>query len=527
MAEFEAWEKSYNNYTDNFRQLIHNSDDDDIGQRYSYGGDMGKKPEPFVFFKVGFKFQRRLYSPFIVSGDYSQFNDQELLLLFEQIKYQFNKKELSIILPDNETVKICATLMEELKREDFDEAAYSMEEFINANLYKVMPEFKKNIINYKHDNFISQVEAMMKEKNNSIKSERELREEFLKCFKNYPLFFSNLFDIRLKSMYSSFKTKMYMPQKFFMLISMDYIMFMDSNRFEIILKFNYDDIIYCTYISDLLYLGITIKNKKEVLNEIRFRLKSEDSRIIMEDILSYSQLYLARKTQSQHTNCKVQDFMDEAIICDMRDYKLVYQRKLPFMRIITSISSELIEIQKRVAQEKFMRNSFILKNPSFFKRGASDSKRIPSSQRFLFKKGINDSELMKNVYGDPGIEEDKSDISSEEEKMDRQDYIIDISEKNFNTYKTFNQDMIIIDKSKDIYTADFKEETVKNTEIMQYESDEPNEQVLPQDDLELKTNKKLDQAMKLLPFKFMMDNEEEEEEIYEEEYDPYNQYNYN
>ncbi len=51
-----------------------------------------RKPESFIFTHIKFIVQRRLYSPSIVYSQFSSLPENEILILFEQIKHHFIKQ---------------------------------------------------------------------------------------------------------------------------------------------------------------------------------------------------------------------------------------------------------------------------------------------------------------------------------------------------------------------------------------------------------------------------------------------------
>ena len=166
-----------------------------------------------------------------------------------------------------------------------------------------------------------------------------MRRSYLINLKNYEVFFSNIYQVKYYSgsyegnegVYSN-SSNFILPDNFLIMINLNFIIFLDKNKLEPILRFNYYNILYCTFVTDSLYLAfITDESNTNKSKEIRLKLKTDDARLIMEDILSYAQLYLAINTVSSFTKCNPNSEHDlllesRPVICDMINYQFIYHQ---------------------------------------------------------------------------------------------------------------------------------------------------------------------------------------------------------
>jgi hypothetical protein len=577
------------NYLNNFeylspKKLLHSYDSHQMSSmKKIYGSEANsdivikkiQKTQSFIFTHINFIIQRRIFTPIVISPEFSNhLHQNEILILFEQIKYQYLKQGFSVNISDSNTSLLTAILLEILKRNtNYFDSSLPLEENIEKNLQHVMPKFKKNSIMKNIDGFILNVKKIMLEKNFAIKLEKDLKEEFLKCLRNYELFFSNINEVKNneinfsqnESLSRGFNFNLNLPDQFLIMINLNYVLFLDKNKFEPILKFNFYEIVSCTFIADTLYLAICINNsnknsttsldeknliksqtEKNQVNtkEIRMKLKTDDARVIMEDLLTFSQLTIAMKTNSQYTNCiTIQNHnytQDELnILCDMKDYKLIYQRKLPFLNMVPSIAVDLNLINQNRKTSALMRSS-VLKNDimNVYGKTVPELTRNASSLTSLMKKDPSNGSLMSKVSKksqeevvETKVEEkfDKSQINDKSEKIMYEDgkekkklsvnslNILDITKRNQSIKINSNVNLPQINEEKEdtarINTENLEKknsikETIKKTEpdtqkdiknensvkIRSFKEKKPPESIAVEN-----TNNKIHQALNMLP----------------------------
>ena len=73
----------------------------------------------------------------------------------------------------------------------------------------------------------------------------------------------------------------------------------------------------------LLVLNV-FKDEIDQRSEIIIKIESMDNRFIMEDILSYSQLFLATRTKSKYVK------IEDNLVTLLKGHKLMFNRCLPF-----------------------------------------------------------------------------------------------------------------------------------------------------------------------------------------------------
>lgn len=417
-----------------------------------------ERPQSFIFKHISFLTQRRIFSPIVISQEISNYLHQnEVLILFEQIKCQYLKQGFSLNISDSKTILLSAILLEILKRNtNYFDSSLPLEQNIELNLQYVMPKFKKNSIMNNIDSFILNIKKIILEKNYAIKLEKELKEEFIKCLRNYEIFFSNIYEIKKSEVnYSTyepvrgFNYDLNLPDQFLIMINLNYVLFLDKNKFEPLLKFYFHEIVNCTFIADTLYLTICInisnknsttsleskkklnsqnEKKQKCTKEIRMKLITDEARVIMEDLLTFSQLSISMKTNSEFTNCTTiqnhnytQEDLNLNILCDLKDYKLIYQRKLPFLNMVPSIAVDLNLINQNRKTSALMRSS-VLKNDiiNVYGKTVPELTRNPSSQISLIKKELSSGSLISKQSQEGEVESnnhEKLDVSDKSEKL--------------------------------------------------------------------------------------------------------------
>jgi hypothetical protein len=371
-------------------------------------------PGVFIFRHIKFCLKRRIFSPSVINGQYDYLQASEIKLIYQQIRSNFITGEFSVNVADGDTEELCAyliTLFKKQKPDNFD-SNMSLESNIEANLHKVMPKFKKNVINNSLDNFVSRVIKIMNDRQLEQKSEISLKIGFLKTLKTYDIFFSSVYKV--KTLTSS---NIILPENFLVVVNCNYIIFLEATKFEKIVQFKYPDIIYCFFYLEELHLAFCHELPDESFSEYRVCLQTEYSRPIMEDILSYAALYLAIYTKSDKTDCKMTgdpEVLNEywSVNCNMKNYQFAYQRKIPFMNFASSLGFEFSkELQgRRVSsslRQSMFKNSFINRPPMSV---IAELNRSNSSQNYFSK-----SKHSTETLGSKKEAEDKVD------KLDKND----------------------------------------------------------------------------------------------------------
>ena len=138
--------------------------------------------------------------------------------------------------------------------------------------------------------------------------------------KERPILMANIFEVNNKQSNENF------PEKFLICLNMDKVYFLHRSNYTKFFEFKYEEIIKCLILDNYILLLIinVFKDEIEQRAEITLKLESTDNRFIMEDILSYSQLFLALKTKSinvrRHNNN----------VSFLNGYKIMFDRLLPF-----------------------------------------------------------------------------------------------------------------------------------------------------------------------------------------------------
>ncbi len=155
--------------------------------------------------------------------------------------------------------------------------------------------------------------------------------EFLKIIRSYEFFFSSIYRLKSKKNNNYFV----LPENFYILISVNGLLIIDEIKFEILYKFQFQDLIYTFFNSsepNTLFLSINY-NKIEK----RFKFLTEEARIITEDILSYCQLSLFTNPSKLITVKKLElSKRNESVplFFNLLDYNFVYQRKLACLKVV-------------------------------------------------------------------------------------------------------------------------------------------------------------------------------------------------
>ena len=172
----------------------------------------------------------------------------------------------------------------------------------------------------------------------SEKNDRQLKEEFLKIIRSYDFFFSSHFHIKSKSNNNFF----FIPERFILVVNPNGFLIIDESKLEIVHKLEFHDLIYTFFnSSDPQTLFLSFQNEDiSNRNEKRFKFFTEEARIISEDILSYCQLCLFVNPSKLVLEKKLEVKKKEkvAVFYNLFDYSFIYQRNLPYMKVVDKYS---------------------------------------------------------------------------------------------------------------------------------------------------------------------------------------------
>jgi len=267
------------------------------------------------------------------------------------------------------------------------------------SLYKSKDKFYKDYI--LKINFNEQMDLEIKnsfESKNGLNTFRDLYMNFLGIFDNYKNLLSNIYyckESKMKIFPPEYVNidKFNLPDSFYMLISFNNINLFDS-KLDVLFSINYSDLVYIYQgQNDEVLIGVYYsqedenkskqienqmknnkKNQDDVLTknrksfELYLKIRSDDSRLIIEDIISYCELILATNTNSdilsindksifkRLDNLEALEKMNSYTInsnlikssranapFDLKDFKLVYQKRLPYLEnFVIGKDSEIV-----------------------------------------------------------------------------------------------------------------------------------------------------------------------------------------
>lgn len=251
------------------------------------------------------------------------------------------------------------------------------------------------------------------EKKNGFSTFRHLYKNFVGMFDNYRNLLSSIYsckDSKIKVSPPEFSNiaQFKLTDNFFIMINFNNINLIDS-MLDILFSINYSDLVYLYQgqNSEVL-LGVSYsledeekdqreninieiknefdKNNKNIQDEISFKnnksfelyikIRSDDSRLIIEDIISYCQLILAINTNSDllaYNDKSIFKRLDslEALAkmnsytinnnfiksnrantpSDLKDFKLVYQKKLPYLEPLINGKDDGIDVDSLFKNE--------------------------------------------------------------------------------------------------------------------------------------------------------------------------------
>lgn len=336
-----------------------------------------------------FVIKRRIFSPILLNS-IGSLSEYEVNAAYNLILKKFLKEKFSMKLTESEVITLTAIAIkilqmeEKIKNDQFNEKynnnvedindeiilkiqdrknkqkkLENVDEFIQSNIYRVLPISKKNIVN-NFDNFMRHIKPVLNTKQLNNSSLKNLQEFFIEKLRIYEFYFSSVFNVKLENYYNpnNKETKnnnqAEIPDDFIFIINCINIQILDSIKCDVIFKVNFNDIIFVYFdgLSSINFCFLGSKqneDSKNIMNnvetetnkaEIKIKFSSNvesELRIIIEDIISYIQLKIATEKQSLLTNVEIQEKnlyyekTSNKSICDLKDYRLAFQRKLPFL----------------------------------------------------------------------------------------------------------------------------------------------------------------------------------------------------
>ena len=218
---------------------------------------------------------------------------------------------------------------------------------------------------------------------------------FFNLVKERPILMANIFEVNNKQSNESF------PEKFLISINMDKVDFLYRTNYTKFFEFKYEEIIKCLILDNYILLLVinVFKDEIDQKTEIIIKIESTDNRFIMEDILSYAQLYLATKTKSQFVSIK------DNCVSFAHGYKAMFDRCLPF-RTTYSSPNEMnkIEIEK-------MRQ--LLHNNELYKKYKEEKAKKKEEEIKESQKGKLDIKSMTNIMRFNNFDEELDSEESE------------------------------------------------------------------------------------------------------------------
>ena len=420
--------------------------------------------------------RRRIFSPSILLGEINNYNFFEQDLLFYQIKNVFYNsslvdytwynlgEELSILcylesIAKNKRLELIENFIEieqlnkknvitigDIKMDEIENFEFFINKNNNNNLYfneNYQQEYSSVRTSYNNNNEINNNEINNEEKNlpenkylninieypkNLDKKDKTLKSTFdnikkniiklndpkkyfFKLLINRPILFNNIFEVRIKQSNENF------PEKFLISIGLEKIEFLHQTNSKKFFEFKYDEIVKCLISNDyqLILVINLIKDENEKYNEIIIRLESINNRFILEDILSYCQIFLAKNTKSIF----IEKNNFNNIIQFKNNYKLIFERSFPFFNLEQFFNKEINEKEIQIMREK-LHNNFEYKE--YKKKLIEDKNKLEKEAKEKEKKdkeahkaGTFDINNMKNImrfnqnFDDDEDDENKND----------------------------------------------------------------------------------------------------------------------
>ena len=309
---------------------------------------------------------------------------------------------------------------------------------------------------------------------------------FFELVKERPILMSNIYEVNNKQSTESF------PEKFLISVNIDKVSFLHRTNYTKIFEFKYEEIVKCLILDNyiLLLMVNVFKDEIDQRTEVVLKIESTENRFIMEDILSYSQLYLATKTKSKYVS------IHNGCVTFLNGYKIMFDRLLPFR---TEYSSPLEQNKKEI-----MKMKELLHNNELYKKYKEEKVKKKEEEIKESQKGKLDIKSIQTIqrYNDFD-DEDDSEESQESVKV----IPLNLNKnKNINNDKDINENKITVVDNKEENKEGENEEEKKEEE-----KEEEKEEIKEEEKMPEKTEEEIQKEMEMK--KKMDENEQKRKEV--------------
>ena len=372
----------------------------------------------------------------------------------------------------------------------------------NDDLEKQFP-IPKNITQGK----ITDLKALYNEIGNQLHSLADPKKLFFELVKERPILMSNIFEVNNKQSNESF------PEKFLISLNMDKVSFLHRTNYTKFFEFKYEEIIKCLILDNYILLLIinVYKDEIEQRTEIIIKLETTDNRFIMEDILTYSQLFLATKTKSKYVQLK------NNCVSFIKGYKVMFDRLLPFRTTFTPPNEQNMKDIEKMRE--------LLHNNEIYKKYKEEKAKKKEEEIKESKKGKIDIKSMQNIMRFNNFEEDLDSDESEESvkvvplKLNTKPNKEDTEEKKEENINNEEEKKVDEEEKKD-NEEEKKEEEKEEVKEEVKEPEKTEEEIMKEMEMKKKMEeneikrKEVDKVLSqaLLDFQFDSETENKEEE---------------
>ena len=394
--------------------------------------------------------------------------------------------------------------MESIKEEDEDENIGNNK---NGNKF-FTDEIDKEIFYPKNLDLKDQpIRQIYNEIEERIQYMSDPKDIFFDLVEERPILMANIFKVNIKQSNESF------PEKFLFSINLDKVEFLYRTNYKKFFEFKYEEIVKCLILDNYVLLLVLNVYKDEIdqRSEIIIKIESMDNRFIMEDILSYSQLFLATKTKSRCVH------IEEDLISLLDGYRLMFDRPLPFRAPPLSYPKEKNEKEIEKMRE-------LLHNNEIYKKYKEDKAKKEEAEIIASKKGKLDIKSLTNIPRYNQFEEEPSDSeeSSESVKVVGLKLNTNMPKTEGNASKGKDNSILLNIQSNGKVQTEVKEEKKQEEKVEEKKEPEKTEEEIQKEkeyQQKLKENEEkrkkadlvLSKALKNFDFDDDDDNEEEEE----------------
>ena len=294
--------------------------------------------------------------------------------------------------------------MDIIREEDDDDNninSMNMDSINNKEGNKIINEdFEKEVILPKNLNVKDQpLKQIYNEMASNMHHLSDPKKYFFELVKERPILMSNIYEVNNK------QSTEYFPEKFLICLNMDKVLFLHRSNYTKFFEFKYEEIIKCLILDNYILLLIINVYKDEIdqRTEIILKLESTENRFIMEDILSYCQLFLATKTKSKYV------LIDKNCVSFLNNYKVMFDRLLPFRTIYTYPDERNKKEIEKMRQ--------LLHSNEIYKKYKEEKAKKKEEEIKESKKGKLDIKSMQNIMRFNNFEESNSEESEESVKV--------------------------------------------------------------------------------------------------------------